>query len=132
MSKTLTQNVLFKGVKAIDLYNLYMDAKKHSAATGAPAKITSKEGGAYSAHGGYITGKNLKLTKGKMIVQTWRAQSWKKENLDSILILTFEDQKGGAMMTMIHSNVPDEHAPSIKSGWNEHYWTPWKEYLAAK
>lgn len=132
MSKTLTQKVLFKGVKASELYSLYMDAKKHTAATGSPAKITAKEGASYKAHGGYILGKNLKLIRNRMIIQTWRAATWQKDELDSILILTFEVSTQGTELTMIHANVPDQYAASIKSGWNEHYWKPWKKYLAAK
>jgi activator of HSP90 ATPase len=132
MPKTLTQKVLFKGANANQLYSLYMDAKKHALATGAPAKITAKEGATYKVHDGYIAGKNLKLVKGKMIVQTWRAQTWAKNEIDSVLILTFEENTSGASLTMIHSNVPDKYAASIKSGWNEHYWSRWKQYLAKK
>ncbi len=129
MAKTLTQNVLFKGTKASELYNLYMDAKKHADVTGAPAVISNKEGTTYKVHGGYINGKNLKLVKGKMILQTWRAQGWKKGDLDSILLLTFEDQPDGAKLHMVHTNISDEYAASIKKGWNEHYWNRWKKHL---
>ena len=132
MAKTLTQNVLFKGAKASQLYNLYMDAKKHAAATGAPAVISNKEGTTYKAHDGYISGKNLKLVKGKMILQTWRAQGWKKSDLDSIFLLTFEDKGDDAVLHMVHTNISDEYAASIKKGWNEHYWNRWKKYLAKK
>ena len=132
MPKTLTQKVLFKGAKASELYNLYMNEKKHSLATGAPAKISAKENTAFKAHGGYILGKTLRLVKNRMIVQTWRAQTWKKEELDSTLILTFDEKTDGALLTMIHANIPDQYAASIKSGWNEHYWRPWKKYLSKK
>jgi len=70
MSKTITQKIVFKNTKPQQLYDLYMNAKRHSVATGAPAKISTKKGGKYSAHNGYITGENLQLIKNRLIVQT--------------------------------------------------------------
>ena len=69
MTKTLLQKILFKNTTPKALYDLYMDSKKHSIATGAPAKLSDKVGGKYSVHGGYITGKNLQLVKNKLIIQ---------------------------------------------------------------
>ena len=63
MSKTIIQDVVFKNTTPQALYELYLDAEKHSVATGAPAKISAKDGSEYSAHGGYITGKNLQVKK---------------------------------------------------------------------
>ena len=79
MSKTIIQKVVFKNATAKDLYDLYMDEKKHSMATAVPARISRKVGGRYSVHNGYITGKNLHLVKDKLIVQTWRAQDWERK-----------------------------------------------------
>lgn len=61
MSKTIYQKIIFKNSNTKELYDLYMDSKKHSIATGAPANISPKEGGRYSAYGNYIKGKNLQL-----------------------------------------------------------------------
>lgn len=47
-----------------------MDSKKHSIATGAKARISTTEGGRYSAHGNYINGKNLQLVKTGLLLQT--------------------------------------------------------------
>lgn len=78
MSKTIVQKVLFKNTDPEALYDLYMDAKQHSNITGAPAKISNKVGSSFSAHGNYITGKNIHLVKNEQIVQTWRASEWSK------------------------------------------------------
>ncbi|MBK5285208.1 MAG: hypothetical protein JJE25_07370, partial [Bacteroidia bacterium] len=59
MAKTIVQKVVFKNTTPKILYDLYMDSKKHSLVTGGPAVISAKEGTKYSAHGGYIKGKNL-------------------------------------------------------------------------
>jgi hypothetical protein len=33
---------------------------------------------------------------------------------------------------MTHANVPDDSAADIEKGWFDHYWNPWKQYLAGK
>ena len=132
MSKTIVQEVVFKNTTPKALYDLYMDAKKHSAATGAPAKISDKAGSSFSAHGGYITGKNLHLVKNKLIVQTWRAQDWNKDELESTFIIALSPKGNDVVLQAVHANVPDNQAKGIDKGWHEFYWEPWKKYLAGK
>ena len=52
MAKTIIQKVLFKNTTPATLYELYVNAKKHSMVTGDAAKITSKVGAKFSAHRG--------------------------------------------------------------------------------
>ena len=132
MPKTIVQKIVFKNTTAKALYDLYMDAKKHSLVTGAPAKISSKEGSKYSAHGGYITGKNLQLVKDKLIVQSWRAEDWNQEDIDSTFIIFLETKGKDVIVHATHANVPDGQIGSLKSGWNDYYWKPWKKYLLNK
>jgi activator of HSP90 ATPase len=132
MTKTITQKVVFKNTTPKALYELYMDAKKHSAVTGAPAKITAKEGTNYSAHDGYITGKNLQLVKDRLIVQSWRGSDWDKHHVDSTFIIKLEPKGKDVVLHAIHANIPNEEVEGIKSGWHEFYWEPWKKYLANK
>ncbi|HEX7415369.1 MAG TPA: SRPBCC domain-containing protein, partial [Bacteroidia bacterium] len=126
------QKVVFKNTTAKVLYELYMDAKKHSLVTGAPVKITPKEGTSYSAHGDYITGKNLCLVKDKLIVQTWRASDWDKTDTESIFIIRLEPKGKNVVLQMTHANVPKKQADEIKKGWHTYYWEPWKKHLAGK
>jgi activator of HSP90 ATPase len=132
MSKTIVQKIVFKNTTAHVLYDLYMNAKKHSMVSGAPAKITTKEGSKYAVHGGYITGKNLRLVKDRLIVQTWRALGWEKNDLDSTFIIELEPKGKDVVLHAIHANLPDKHVASIDKGWHDHYWSPWKMYLAGK
>jgi activator of HSP90 ATPase len=129
MSKTITQSVTFKNTTTKELYNFYMDTKKHWIVTGAVAKIGPKEGDKYSAYDGYATGKNLKLVKDKLIVQTWRASNWSKETMDSVFVLNFSQSGNDVVVDMTHANLPDAEAGSLKKGWDEYYWKPWKSYL---
>ena len=132
MSKTIVQKVVFKNTTAKALYDLYMDAKKHSEVTGSEAKISAKEGSAFSAHGGYIKGKNLQLIKDKLIVQSWKAEDWDKEDMDSTFIINLETKGKDVVLHAIHANVPDNQSESLSDGWNEYYWKPWKKFLKGK
>ncbi|HYV93415.1 MAG TPA: SRPBCC domain-containing protein [Chitinophagales bacterium] len=132
MAKTIKQKVVFKNAKAKDVYDAYMNAKKHSHVTGAPAKISNKEGTDYSAHNEYIKGKNLRLIKDKLIVQTWRASAWKDIDMDSTFIIHLEQKGKDVVLEMIHANVPDSEVEGLTKGWNHHYWGPMKSYLAGK
>jgi len=86
-----------------------------------------------SAGGKYIKGKILHLKSNKMIVQTWRASDWTKEDPDSVLILTFsKNEDETTLMTMVHANVPDNKFEELKKGWKEHYWSKWKKYIKNK
>jgi activator of HSP90 ATPase len=130
MSKTIIQDVLFRNTTPKELYDIYMDGKKHSIATGAPAEITATEGSNYSAHGGYITGKNLQMIPDRLIVQTWRAQNWAGSDIDSTFIIYLEKQGTDVLLHAVHANVPDDAYEGLDAGWKKMYWEPWKLYLA--
>ena len=130
MTPTILQRFEFPGSPKI-LFEMYMDSKKHAAATGAPAKLSRKPGGVWRAHGGAIGGKNLLIVPNQKIVQTWRAGFWKKGEL-SILILTFEKAPGGAVVDLVHVGVPQHDQKGVRDGWPNYYWRRWKKYLSSK
>jgi activator of HSP90 ATPase len=132
MAKTITQKIVFKNTTAKELYDLYMNEKKHSEITGGPVKITNKVGAGYSVYDGYITGKNLELIKDRLIVQTWKGSDWNKDDIESIFILKFEPKGKNVVVKMIHANIPSKQVEGIKKGWDDYYWEPWKKYLENK
>ena len=132
MPKTIEQAIAFPAPPG-RLYKLYLSAREHEAACGGwgKAKIDAKVGGQMTM-APYIQGKFLALVPGRMIVQTWRGGDWRKGDLESVLILTFQAAGKGSRLTMVHANLPDHKARSIGSptdGWMKHYWNPWKAYL---
>jgi activator of HSP90 ATPase len=130
MPKTLNQKIIFKNQQVSRLYSMYLDSKEHTRLTGNnKAKISAKEGAAFSIYDGYSFGKNLQLVKNKLIVQSWRASDWNKTDIDSTLILSFEQKGKDAVINMVHANVPNNQAASLKEGWNDFYWKPWRECL---
>ena len=129
MTKTLTQSVTFKNCSPKQLYGIYMSSKKHAAAIGSKAAVQNKIGGNFSAFG-MLKGKFSALVKNKMIVQTWRSSKFRKIDEDSILVLRFEQVKGGARINLVHAFVPDHDYEDIKKGWPNYYWKPWRKYLS--
>jgi activator of HSP90 ATPase len=132
MTKNIVQQLVFKNTLAKELYELYMNSEMHAAVTGDDVKITEKEGGRFWAFGGYIKGKNLKLVRNQLIVQTWRASDWNVKDADSTFLIFIEAKGKDAWLHMVHSNIPDRYYESISKGWHEYYWGPWKKYLAKK
>jgi len=130
MSKTIVQKIIFKKTRTAVLFNLYMDSHQHTTVTQSIATISPKEGGRYSAHDQYITGKNLRLVKNRLIVQTWRASNWGEDIADSVFIIALEQKGRDVIVSATHANVPDEEFEDLKNGWTEFYWKPWKEYLS--
>jgi len=112
-----------------DVYEAFIDAKKHSAFTGSKATCDPNVGGKFTAWDGYISGKNLELEKGKRIVQEWMTTEWPPDYPPSRLELTFKKIKEGTEILMVHSNVPAEQADGYKQGWTDFYWKPLKEYF---
>jgi len=128
MAKTIVHAVRFRASPE-QLFDIYMDSKKHSAAIGARVVMRRKIGARFTAHDGWISGKNLAIVPKRMIVQSWRGADWKKSDGDSILVLTFSRVRAGGRITVVHANVPDDSHALIKRGWYTHYWNRWRAYL---
>jgi activator of HSP90 ATPase len=128
MTKTIQQSVKFKASPET-LFEMYIDSRKHSKATGMPAKIGRKAGSSFTAFGGMLEGKLLLVVPGKMIVQAWRSSAWKKTDADSILVLTFSKEASGARVDLAHVNVPEHDHQGVTKGWEKYYWKPWRAYL---
>lgn len=126
-NNAIRQKISFKA-SAHDVYEALMDSKKHAKFTGAPAMISRKIGGKFSAYDGYASGKNLILVPDEKIVQTWRASDWDEEEISEIS-LTITPTKTGCTVTFTHKNVPSKHLSAIKQGWIDFYWKPMKKML---
>ena len=132
MARTIEQKVVFKNTTPKVLYDLYMNPDQHSNITGSPVEISDKTGSNFSAHGNYITGKNIHLVKDRLIVQTWRAQGWDKNDADSIFMICLEPQGNDVVLYAVHTNLPDKAVESVSKGWYDHYWNPWQQHLAGQ
>lgn len=126
---TIRQRVIFKA-SPIEVYEVLMNSKKHTAMTGAKAVCSPKVGGKIIAWDGYITGKNLRLTKGKMILQEWRTTEFPEGYGPSILKFTFKKKGDTTELVMVQTNVPKEQLNDYVDGWKNFYWVKMKKYLS--
>ncbi len=128
MADMIQQKISFTASPAT-LFNIYLDSKKHGAAIEDKVSISRKVGSRFTAFGGMVRGRTLMIVPDRLIVQSWRAKSWKKNDPDSVLILRFNPTKNGGRITLLQVNVPTHAYRNITNGWRKHYWAPWKAYL---
>jgi activator of HSP90 ATPase len=126
MNKVIEQTINFKGVTASELFDIYVNPAKHSAIhNGAKTFISDKEGDNFSLLDGNLNGRNLLVLRDRMIVQSWRGNVWKDDDLDSVLTLTFHNTTNGAKIEMVHCCTPTQ----FQELWDEVYWKPLRKYL---
>jgi uncharacterized protein YndB with AHSA1/START domain len=129
MTYTFTLTTIIPA-SAQQIYDAWLDSLGHSEMTGSKADMSNEVGADVSAWGGYITGRNLELTPGERIVQSWRTAQFVEEHEDSIITVTLEDTENGTLLTLVHSNVPDNQMSYEQGGWEQHYFGPMKKYFA--
>jgi activator of HSP90 ATPase len=126
-TKNIQQSVSFKAAPH-RVYELLMDSRKHARITGAPARISRKPGGRFTAFDSYISGVNIELVPDKRIVQAWRGSDW-PEGHYSLVFFSLSKVRGGTRLNFIQIGVPEKECKDISAGWREFYWGPIKKML---
>lgn len=111
-----------------DIYNAWLDSRKHAAMTGVAAKCSRRVGAKFTAWDGYIEGTNLELEPGKRIVQSWRTSEFAPTDADSRLEVVLAPSARGTKVTLRHSHLP-AHGMQYKQGWVDAYFNPMKAYF---
>jgi activator of HSP90 ATPase len=111
------------------IYAVLLDAKQFAALTGLPAEIDPKPGGAFSMFKGQIEGRNIELVPNQRIVQAWRPTSW-DPGIYSIVEFALKPKESGTLVVLDHKGFPEGDFDHLESGWHEHYWEPFKKFLA--
>ena len=128
MPKTIHQSATLPASAEI-LYDMYLDPAAHEAITGYPVTISHEPGSAFRAFDDMLSGKTLHTIPKRVIVQSWRGNHWKPEDIDSTLILTFWPEGDSGRIELVHVNVADHDYEEVNKGWEKYYWKPWREYL---
>ena len=110
------------------VYDTWLDSEGHAAITGSPATASNEVGGEFTAHGGYINGKNLELVPGKLIRQSWRTQQFADSDPDSELEIALGPEGTGTRLTLKHTNLTGDGS-HYKTGQVEHYFDPMKAHF---
>ena len=126
-TKTIKLEVTIKNSTPKQIYEIFMDSKKHADLISSGAEISREAGGKFNIYDGYITGKNIKLIENKKIVQEWRGEEecWPQEHF-SILTITLEKVSGGTKLILNQEKVPTECADNFEKGWHDFYFNPLK------
>jgi len=127
--KSFEQEIKIRGTPH-EIYEVFMDAKKHSKLTEGKAKVSREIGGSFSIFEGALSGKNVELIQDKKIVQTWRGdgENWPKGYYSTITLIFKPDDKG-TLIKFTHVDIPEASYESVKEGWETYYWEPLKEML---
>jgi len=128
---TITQKVIIHALPE-EVYEAFLDPKKHSEFTGSKATGKAMVGAKFTAWDGYISGKTLELVNGKRIVQEWVTTEWPEGYPPSKLELKFKVTNGETELTMIHSDIPVGQKKELEQGWTDFYWAPLKDYFEKK
>jgi activator of HSP90 ATPase len=127
--ETIKQTVLVDA-SPLEVYEAYVNPKKHTAFTGSGATGTPRVGCRFTAWDGYIIGKYVKLEKGNRIVHEWTTTDWPAGYPPSLVELTLKAKGNKTELTMVHSKAPAEQAEDYAQGWRDYYWEPLRKYFA--
>ena len=114
--------------KAEKFYEAYLSSEGHTALTGSPARVDGTVDGDFTAWDGYIQGMFLELEKNKRTVQAWRTAEFPEEAEDSIVEILLEEDHGKTKLTLKHTNIPKGQADEYKTGWEDFYFKPMREW----
>lgn len=113
------------------VYEAWMDSDLHTQMTGGGALITEDEGDKFSTWDGYIWGTNLELIPNEFIKQSWRTSEFEDDQAHSIVeiqLLNAED--GHTLLKLRHSQLLEADM-KYKQGWEDHYFSPMREYFSS-
>ena len=140
--EVIHQEVMFKASRK-RVYEALTDAKQFNkvvmlseamqsgmAPAGKPAEVSPAAGGAFSAFGGYITGRQVELVPNERVVQAWRAASWGPGQY-SIARFELVEQGSGTKLVFDHAGFPPDQKAHLAGGWKANYWEPMEKYFAA-
>lgn len=105
--KTISLSEKFS-CRAKDMYEILMDENRWKGFTQSNARISKEVGGEFSIFDGAVTGVNVELQEGKLIVQKWRFGSWPDGILSTVRITLEEPEPGFTVVKLTQTDVPEE------------------------
>ncbi|XP_034693560.1 activator of 90 kDa heat shock protein ATPase homolog [Vitis riparia] len=105
--KTITLTEKFS-CRAKDMFEIMMDENRWKGFTQSNAKISKEVGGEISIFDGSVTGVNMELVEGKLIVQKWRFGSW-PDGVNSTVRIAFDEPEPGlTVIKLTQTGIPEE------------------------
>ncbi|MCB0481416.1 MAG: SRPBCC domain-containing protein [Flavobacteriales bacterium] len=112
------------------LYEILMTSELHGIVTQSEVEISPEMNTEFKVYSGYISGKNILLEPGKLILQEWRAEEehWPDYHYSTVQF-KIESLDRGTHLTFIHKGIPESCFEAISNGWEEYYWHPIKNFI---
>ena len=128
-TKNIKQTVSFNSPPK-EVYELLMNAKKHSDFTGSEVKMSKRANGKFSTYDGYCTGYNIELEDGKRIIQAWHfdEDGWPADHF-SQCTFSFSKTGKGTKLFFSQTGIPAHKAKALSDGWKLYYWEPMQRFL---
>ena len=86
--------------------------------SGYPAQMSEVPGSEFSLWEGDITGRNIEFVQDKKVMQEW---DFGDQIEKSIVTITITTDRENSLVTVEHTNIPDEEFNDVAEGWREYY-----------
>ena len=86
--------------------------------SGHQAQMSTEPNSEFSLWDGDITGMNLEFVQDKKVVQEWY---FGDQTEKSIVTIVIAPDRENSVVTVEHTNIPDEDFNDIAEGWREYY-----------
>ena len=86
--------------------------------SGYPAIMSEEPGSEFSLWEGDISGLNLEFVKDRKVVQEWYFGDQPENSIVTIIITP---DRQDSLVTVEHSNIPDDEFNDVAEGWREYY-----------
>jgi len=104
--------------EASDVYSALTNPFTIELWSGYPAEMSEEPGSEFTLWDGDISGRNLEFIKDRKLVQEWYFGDQEEKS-----IVTIEIKREGedSVVTVEHSNIPNDDFDQIAEGWREFY-----------
>jgi activator of HSP90 ATPase len=80
--------------------------------------MSTEPGTEFSLWEGDITGRNIEFVPDRKIVQEWY---FGEQQEKSVVTVNIRPERDYSLVTVEHTNIPDDDFENISEGWNEYY-----------
>jgi len=101
-----------------DVYSAFTNSFTIELWSGHPAVMSTEPGTEFSLWEGDITGRNIEFVPDRRIVQEWY---FGEQQEKSVVTVTIRPERDYSLVTVEHTNIPDDDYENISEGWNEYY-----------
>jgi len=113
-----------------DIYEAYLDEGRVRHFTQSDCRISREApGGEFMLFGGRVTGTNVELKEGQLIVQKWRFADWEDGVFSTVTIAISEPERGSTLVTLTQTGIPladrfgnETVFDTTENGWKNLIW----------